>query len=489
MKVPRYATRFAPRSHRKYAIFSVHGNGRTDKYGLVDTVHKAMNSLRCGSLELQDALVVLASRQYASWLQDTEFMKALVDPFQGHWTHKSNPCPEINVLAAAVDSLHPLHAMGDTPHGFSFFYGPMRKIMPTLWQDDGQPKPLQASKLQAAITFQFGHRPFDFTLPLANTIFQNGLQSTLLASRWHRPTKRSSLELLQIKEKQSQDVNYYAAHRSPGLSFCVDSPIVPITIPRKILAGLGNIVRQIEVDDRETPASAELETAVNELYARRTKEGHEFPPGPVGVWAVIVPPGRFQTRDLSLLRKWTGEPSRIQTAYDEWGEALAFKHLVRRLLQHGSRVYKILSGGGGWGKKQGLLSLDPETSYSASSEEKDLESFIRSFENRHDGIDQQDVVSPGSYIQYFVSPPMSARPNPPRPHGATLSFALGASGNATSEEPPSTDDSSDWKLVPEHFGAVSNHGLFVKHEIGRLVSESKLDVPGSWAGCLKLRNP
>ncbi|KAK2065865.1 hypothetical protein LY76DRAFT_530179 [Colletotrichum caudatum] len=493
MHVPGYARLIAPRAHRHYALFSVYGNERGHKYGLVDAVHKTFHALRRGNLEFQNGLVVLASRQYASWLQDNEFMAALIDPFKGRRPpskKKDLPLLYLDVLAAAVDGLHPPHAMGDTHHGFSFFYGPTRNIMPNLWQDDDQPKPLRESKLQEAITFKFepsSSEKLHCTLPLANTIFQNGLRSTILASRWHRPTSKGVLKPVFIKEKQSQDVCYFPMISSSDVY--VDSPIVPITVPRKIVAGLGNIVSQIEVGGHEMPASAELETAVGELYTRRAKEGHEFPPGPVGVWAIVVPPGRFQNEDLELLRDWTGDLSRIQTAYDEWGQALAFKDLVHQLLRNGSRVYKILSGGGGWGKKQGLLSLDPETTYSASSEEEDLESFIRSFESRHNGGDQQGVVSPGSWIQYFVSPPMSARPNPPRPYGATMSIALGVSGSATSEEPPSIDGSSEWKVVPEHFGAVSDHGLFLKHDVKGLVSQSKLDVPGSWVGSLKVDNP
>ncbi|GKT83343.1 V-type ATPse C subunit family protein [Colletotrichum tofieldiae] len=141
--------------------------------------------------------------------------------------------------------------------------------MPNLWQDD-QPKSSRGSKLQTAISFHFSTygestTKVNCTLPLANTIFQNGLQSTLLASRWRRSGPRTALELAHVTEKQSQDVAF---------------PVDPDHCPRKILTGLGNIIRQVEVDGKETPASAELEKAVNELYARRTNEGHEFPPGP-----------------------------------------------------------------------------------------------------------------------------------------------------------------------------------------------------------------
>ncbi|OHW95497.1 hypothetical protein CSPAE12_05915 [Colletotrichum incanum] len=477
-------------THARHALFTVHGNERSHKYGLVDAVHQNVRKLRDKGLGSEDALVVLASRQYASWLQDNQFMSALVEPFAAEFSPKSPP-KDINVLAAAVDGLHPLRAFGNTPHGFSFYYGPMKAMMPNLWQDD-QPKSSRESKLQTAISFHFSTygeyaTKVNCTLPLANTIFQNGLQSTLLASRWRRSGPRTALELAHVTEKQSQDVTCWDPHRD--VAVFIESPLVPITAPRKILTGLGNIIRQVEVDGKETPASAELEKAVNELYARRTKEGHEFPPGPVGVWAIVLPPGPRQTPDLELLQQWSESSDRVHTVYEEWEEALESKRLVQKLLRHGGRVYKILSGGGGWGKKQGLLSLDPETTYSSSSEEEDLDSFIRSFESQHDGGAQQGVVAPGSYIQYFVTAPMSARPNVSRPDGATLNIAFGTSESAISEAPLSTDGPSDWKVVPEHFGAVSSHGLFIKSQVNDFTSESKLDAPGSWVGYLKLGNP
>ncbi|GKT42143.1 uncharacterized protein ColSpa_02324 [Colletotrichum spaethianum] len=412
-------------------------------------------------------------------------MSALVEPFA-----EFSPTQDINVLAAAVDGLHPPRAFGDTPHGFSFYYGPMKGMMPDLWQNDELKSP-RDSKQQAAISFhlktqaKFGTN-VKCTLPLANTIFQNGLQSTLLASRWRWSGPDSSPKLAHVTEKQSQNVTCWDPHRDTTI--VIESPLLPITAPRKILAGLGNIIRQVEVDGKETPASAELEKAVNELYARRSKEGHGFPPGPVGVWAIVLPPGPMQAADLEYLQEWSENLNQVQTAYEEWGEVMEFKRLVQKLLRHGGRIYKILSGGGGWGKKQGLLSLDPETTYSASSGEEDLDSFISSFMSQHDGSAQQGVVAPGSYIQYAITPAMSARPDVSTSKGATLSIAFGASEPAMSEEPLSTAGSSKWKVVPGHFGAVSSHGLFIKSETNGFVSDSKLDAPGSWLGYLMLGN-
>ncbi len=66
----------------------------------------------------------------------------------------------------------------------------------------------------------------------------------------------------------------------------------------------------------------------------------------------------------------------------------------------------VVSGGGGWGDKQGLLSLDPQTKYS-SPDEDDVESFIRSFKGDTSGAGT--VVAPGSYIQFFIEGPRPAQ--------------------------------------------------------------------------------
>ncbi|KAF9879898.1 6-phosphogluconate dehydrogenase [Colletotrichum karsti] len=457
--------------------FSVHGNGQSTKDSLIQTVNQGIKQLNATKQVENDALVILASRHYASWLQDEKFMSTLLEPFS------STGPSELSVLAAAVDGLHPVQPLGEIPHGFSFYHGSRRSILPNLWQSN-QSRPQRDSKLQAAITFRLNSLDLtpsttNCTLPLANTIFQNGLQSTLLASRWRRSGAR--LELAQMTEQQTQDVDF---SRELATSMTtIEAPLVPITAPRKILAGLGNIIRQIEVDGKATPASKELEIAVQTLFDRRLKEGHEFPPGPVGVWAVVIPPATTQLTDVERMDEWANMLNEDSMAEDEWKQALEMKGHVQGFLGHGARVYRILSGGGGWGKKQGLLSLDPETKYSPS-EEDDLDSFIRSFSSQHDGHAQEGVVAPGSYVQYFVSPPATAKSELPQGDDTSTSIAFGASEASLAENSPSTGGPSGWKLNPDHFGAVTSHGLFITSETNKSI-DSKLDAPDSWIGYSK----
>lgn len=58
-----------------------------------------------------------------------------------------------------------------------------------------------------------------------------------------------------------------------------------------------------------------------------------------------------------------------------------------------------MSGGGGWGQKQGLLSLDPESRYSTEDQE-DIDSFIRSFKGEETA--GSGIVAPGSWVQFLV---------------------------------------------------------------------------------------
>ncbi|WQF77900.1 hypothetical protein CDEST_02914 [Colletotrichum destructivum] len=482
------------RRNKRIASFSVHGNAKSHKYGLVHEVNQHFKKLRRTGLQYQSSLVVLASQQYASWLEDEQFMSALVEPFttasRGSDDEGRKLPEDIHVLAAAVDGLHPLRVFGDTPHGFSFYYANMKDTMIRMWKD----KPDLPDEPKSYIGFHtgtshFGGAMVSCKLPLANTVFQNGRQTTMFASRWRNSGPRTGVQVIRWMEKRTHNVNCLDPDNQS--KYNIQSPLVPITAPRKILAGLGNIVSLVEVDGEETPASTELEKAVNELYVRRSKEGHTFPPGPVGVWALVQPPGPKQSKDLDILQEWFDLSSQTQDVHEEWELALEFKDQIRCHLQHRGRLYKILSGGGGWGKKRGLLSLDPDVAYSLSPGDEGLDSFIRSFESRNDGSAEQDrstwqdVVAPGSYIQYFITPPFSARPKPTRASGSTLNIAFGVSESETVEEQPLTDGASEWTVVPQHFGAVSNLGIFIKSNVHRSGNGSKLSVPGSWFGYLK----
>ena len=107
----------------------------------------------------------------------------------------------------------------------------------------------------------------------------------------------------------------------------------------------------------------------------------------------------------------------------------------------------IVSGGGGWGAKKGLLSLDPQRTHFALSEEEEMQRFIQA-------MDGGNFVPVGSTIQFFTSPEASADSSIP---SVSPSFVFGTAGTTevTSDAP------SDTVVLKDHFGALSNDGVFV----------------------------
>lgn len=223
-----------------------------------------------------------------------------------------------------------------------------------------------------------------------------------------------------------------------------------------------------------------------------------------------------------------------------------------------------MSGGGGWGLKQGLLSLDPQMSHPAAAslssvatsstdkegngassqrshkilgeerhdEEIDDEamlSFIRSFKsetfvgrdgedaaaevaNGHGGVD--GVAMPGAYVQFFVAPltqEQKAKTNAETgAERSAWSIALGAQAGYDGS-PPILDEASanssvdsgvtgdanggeaQVALIHNHFGAVSNHGIFLSavarasnssssssNNSGAPSTRTKLDAPNAY---------
>jgi hypothetical protein len=104
---------------------------------------------------------------------------------------------------------------------------------------------------------------------------------------------------------------------------------------------MGNILRRISKpadgeSNKPIPAASELEKDLPKYAEDNNLTGQRL-----SVWALVEPPH----------------------AADETKTSLSSQDYVTSAIQKGSRIHRVISGGGGWGKKQGLLSLDPETSF------------------------------------------------------------------------------------------------------------------------------
>jgi hypothetical protein len=134
-----------------------------------------------------------------------------------------------------------------------------------------------------------------------------------------------------------------------------------------------------------------------------------------------------------------------------------------------------VSGGGGWGLKQGLLSLDPQTRYAAPGDD-DIESFIRSFKGE---TAADNVITPGSYIQFLVEPATS----PSEPASTTktssstgLKLPTVSIGTCPANEDQEQAMDGDVQVLMDYFGALSSQGVFVASspEVS-----TKIDVPNT----------
>ena len=214
---------------------------------------------------------------------------------------------------------------------------------PDLWspRDDFPPTETMNIQQRSNLSFSFtvlNQGPWTLQMPIANTIFQNGKSATLFAQRW---IKKDQADGLICVEETNLPEQMISISKETGitddiLELHLHTRLRPITSPRVVSAAIGNIIRQIEVDDGHAqPASQELENAIN----KQIQSGH-LQRDKVDVWALLRPPFSMSS-DVHL-----GDKFDLQAA-----------------IASGAQLLKVLSGGGGWGEKQGLLALDPDSHY------------------------------------------------------------------------------------------------------------------------------
>lgn len=149
-----------------------------------------------------------------------------------------------------------------------------------------------------------------------------------------------------------------------------------------------------------------------------------------------------------------------------------------------------MSGGGEWGAKASLLSLDPQTSYGVQSEDDKLDRFQRSFlgEAAADGA----TTRPGDFVQFFVegdsevSPEGSEHTKLTQPSAVLPRAAFGVGEFSKEDRTPERVDASSRenrkliRLAPNHFGAFSAEGIYLdmKSDYAR-ERRTKVNTPGT----------
>src|SRR5579862_6947172 len=240
-------------------------------------------------------------------------------------------------------------------------------------------------------------------VPLANTIFQNGQHSTLLLAHWSRTGNSQKLQC--IPSLGIRGSNIFLPSALNDWRFASHIPLISITVPRRIVAGFGNIIRQISLDPIQAskgegidvpitavvPASQELESAVQAYFKRQDLQPHK-----VTIWALVTPQEHLSQDWVGYLGKygdsdagdelwhWSGKPHKL-------GQPIRMKFR--------DCLHRVLSGGGGWGEKRGLLALDPEIS---CWERGDGLSELGTGEGQERRGTLSEIAKPGDFVQFFI---------------------------------------------------------------------------------------
>ena len=249
-------------------------------------------------------------------------------------------------------------------------------------------------------------------LPLANTVFQTGMPTTMHLSQWGLLPERKFVGLEKKTDISHHGIGLTAAGEPAGQPrSALSIPLLPLTLPRRVEGCMGNIIRRVVGPNQESvTASAELEKVVPQFFKSRGE-----PSQPTTAWALVIP----KSQKLEVARR-TKKLLTKRIANNEMGSDLhaalwerlwqsdpaAWDKLVPWALREGARLHRVLSGGGGWGKKAGLLSLDPVP----TSEEIPIrmEDATSGFDGPGDfSTALTPVVQDGDAIQFFISPTSS----------------------------------------------------------------------------------
>ena len=313
------------------------------------------------------------------------------------------------------------------------------------------------------------------TLPLANTIFQTGHLATLRQSEWRLSVDPPGWHREEAaKELTSASITWPSHYpiSMPITTNFLTIELVSLTVPRKIEASMGNIIRQLKEGSAPIPASRDLEESVTEYF-----QAQKMPPRPLSVWALVSPAQSSKVCHKEAAQRFIR---------DNWTRNFpCTSSSIKSSLTKGARLHRVLSGGGGWGKKAGLLSLDPRDGRSPASHAESEEFKGTPFEQ--EGL--TEIAKPNDVIQFFVpleKPPLDKQYEKFRPRGTSLQrLSIGVIPSTIDQQLPFTkrspQESAQFLVSNGECKILTESALDLRFENGnsspKSVHASRLDVP------------
>ncbi|KAL8683203.1 MAG: hypothetical protein Q9186_000815 [Xanthomendoza sp. 1 TL-2023] len=393
--------------------------------------------------------------------------------------------------------------IGYTGNGISVMLTESETGAPDLWSPRGEMngKTSPITQCQSTLSFKFGANVEDvgrgertsfsskaIKLPVANTIFHNGRESSLQAQRWVVGETILEATLACIRRTWLNEQVLQMAFPSPEepnkFPLQVSVPLLALTRRKRVATSMGNVIRQVydkaepfpDGPPRDSPpeiepASKDLESAVAQYISEKRDENTN-----VEIWAVITSP-------TSSLTYTTPNFSKV--------------------VKGGGHFHKVLGGGGGWGNRQGLLALDPEVDFDVTPELRLTENLDFEPPEEDRGRTSGQIVSPGDIAMFFcrqlygsLSGTPSKAPGTPTDPGNSwiLSrlpcFVFGTASSTIDDIPVPTSaisrasNSPHCIYVAQHFGMLSEQAvsvMLVRSDGG--VSRTKIDVPHAVVSC------
>jgi hypothetical protein len=443
------------------------------------------------------SILLLATPALAPLLGTQDFARELLKTLYSE--HQSElESIHVNLISAVVDALpKPVSAPGaDKPslgssEGLAVLLSSGLERHTALRSSPDSPDRGSAQSSMPTLTFSVSEQPnilaqkgsssrqYHVTLPVANTIFVNGQRATLHRDEWNVHVDKmgaTGIEFLQRDNLASFRLEL--PQRPADLIRGGWAPLRPLTKPRKIVNSMGNVLAQIEVDGEAIPASQELEKAVA-VYIKSNPNSTAG--GPLRVYA-LVRPNAMVSESSSTGNEQVQAPDKVLDA-----------------LWRGGKLFKISGGGGGWGKRQGLLSFeaavdfgtpDAQTTVGFPDFDKD-DNFVADFGSR-------GIIADPSTVEFLVqysAENASTMPGLVSHHGEhsdlnDTTLTLGAAADPDKDEQVMKDPTATRtgiQFSPRHFGMISYGGAALgcmsrEPGTGHLPStqaQSRLDVPDS----------
>ena len=328
------------------------------------------------------------------------------------------------------------------------------------------------------------------SVPLANTLFQTGQLHTVVSSKWKETG--SAYRLVSKRNSSQPPLNVYLKNVDSPLDPCDhqyvprDDVFIPLAsfVPTHIVReSNGNVISKISLPESGStssiPASHPLQSAMSTYLSH-----NDSTDGPPSVWALVIPRGLLQQDER--LSDWFHEMNRVLgpqcfPKYENGGTPPLFQPFFS-----GAKFCRILSGGGEWGSKAGLITLEPDSNLGSSSPELDLDEDGPLFID----VMFQRIANPGDYILFYVlQEPENVLHVRDRPLHldekavcvSSIDFGVARSSTDEIDDESTVPASSRIETWSSHFGVISEGSISVtdKHISSQIASRRYLSIPSS----------